>query len=77
MTGQEIRYRWRNDDSGRADIAHLPGKSRKTFAWLSLRLESGALGYRIAHGVGRTMDALSEYPDVVFSCAGISGDTSV
>ena len=76
MTGQETRYRWRNDDSGGADIAHVAGKSRKTFALLALRLESGALGYRIAHGVGRTMDALSEYPDVALGCAGVSGTTS-
>ena len=73
MTGQEIRYRWRNDDSGGADIAHVAGKTRKTFALLSLSLESGALGYRIAHGVEHSLDALSEHPSVVLGCAGVSG----
>jgi hypothetical protein len=52
------------------------GEGRKTHALLGLRLESRALGYGIAHGVGRTMDALSEYPDVALGCAGVSGTTS-
>ena len=52
------------------------GEGRKTLALLGWRLESRALGYGIAHGVGRTMDALSEYPDVALGCAGVSGTTS-
>ena len=51
----------------------MAGKSRKTFALLALRLESGALGYRIAHGVEHSLDALSEHPSVVLGCAGVSG----
>ena len=62
--------------SGVTGFAHAAGKSRKTSALLAWRLESGALGYWIAHGVGRTMDALSEYPDVALGCAGVSGTTS-
>ena len=49
----------------------MAGKSRKTFASLSLRLESGALGYRIAHGVEHSLDALSEHLSVVLGCAGV------
>ena len=37
---------------------------------------AGKLGFWIAHGVGRTMDSLSEFPDVALGCAGVSGTTS-
>ena len=37
----------------------------------------GSLGFRIAHRVGRSGEALSEYPGVALSCAGVSGATSV
>ena len=76
MTGQDSGISLENDGSGGTDIAHAAGNSRKTFALLALRLESGALGYWIAHGFGRTMDALSEYPDVALGSAGVPGTTS-